>query len=197
MSISFDMQSELAAVGVHATPEQLRLFEIHYQLLLRWNRKINLTAIRDPKEILRRHFAESAFLTQILSLGPGTLLDVGSGAGFPGVPLKILSPQTTVVLVESVQKKAAFLKELARELGLPGLEVHAGRLESIDYKANWLTMRAVRADQALLAEIHTRIVPRGTIAFLLSKKDAKALGPDWQTHAIPGRDNSVVAVCAT
>ena len=186
----------LREVGVKASAEQLRLFRIHYDLLLRWNRKINLTAIREPEEILRRHFAESAFVTRVLKLGPGTLVDVGSGAGFPGVPIKILSPETRVVLVESVQKKAAFLKELARELGLGGLEIFADRMEAIDIKGDWLTMRAVRADPTFLVEAQ-RIVPRGTLAFLLSAEDARSLGPDWCPHPIPGRAGSVVAVRST
>src|SRR5260370_29735102 len=84
----------LAEVGVRATPEQLAQFRIHYDLLLRWNAKTNLTSVRDSAEILRRHFAESAYLTKVLALGPGTLVDVGSGAGFPGIPVKILSPST-------------------------------------------------------------------------------------------------------
>lgn len=186
----------LREVGVEATPEQLRLFRIHYDLLLHWNRKINLTAIREPAEILRRHFAESAYVTRVVKLGQGTLIDVGSGAGFPGVPIKIMSPATRVVLVESVQKKAAFLKELARDLGLAGLEVFAGRLEAIDIKGDWLTMRAVRTDQKMLAEI-SRVVPRGTIAVLMSRADVENLGPEWTMHGVPKNESSVLAVRST
>ncbi len=186
----------LREVGVEASAEQLRLFRIHYELLLRWNRKINLTAIREPEEILRRHFAESAFVTRVLKLGPGTLIDVGSGAGFPGVPIKILSPATRVVLVESVQKKAAFLKEVVRGLGMAGLEVFAGRMETIDIKGDIVTMRAVRADQRMLDEM-SRVVPRGTIAVLISSRDAKTLGSEWTSHPVPGNPNSVLAVRST
>src|SRR5258706_8422622 len=186
----------LRAVGVEASTEQLRLFRIHYDLLVRWNRKINLTAIREPEDILRRHFAESAFVTRLLKLGRGTLIDVGSGAGFPGVPIKIMSPETRVILVESVQKKAAFLKEVARDLGLPGLAVFAGRLEAIDMTADWVTMRAVRADEQLLQTIG-KTVPRGTSAFLLSAKDAPALGPGWTYHPVPTNESSVVAIRST
>lgn len=190
------LPSFLREVGVEASPEQIRLFRIHYDLLVRWNQKINLTAIREPEEILRRHFAESAFVTRVLRLGPGTLIDVGSGAGFPGVPIKILSPETRVVLVESVQKKAAFLKEVVRSLGLAGLEVFAGRLEALAIKADCVTMRAVRADREVLQDL-SRIVPRGTLAFLLSEVDAKSLGQDWHRHPIPGRVGSVLAVRST
>lgn len=186
----------LRQVGVEASADQLRLFRIHYELLIRWNQKINLTAISEPEEILRRHFAESAFVTRVLRLGPGTLVDVGSGAGFPGVPIKILSPETRVVLVESVQKKAAFLKEVARGLGLPGLEIFADRMEAVDIKADWLTMRAVRADDQMLGEI-SRVVPRGTIALLLSRVDGQALGPEWSKHDVPPNESSILAVRST
>ena len=194
---AFDrLPAYLREVGVEASPEQLRLFRVHYELLLRWNRKINLTAIREPAEILRRHFAESAFLTRVLRLGHGTLIDVGSGAGFPGVPIKVLSPETRVILVESVQKKAAFLKEVVRGLGMSGLEVFADRLKALDVRADWLTMRAVRADGEFLAEAR-RVVPRGTLALVLSESGAKSLGQDWRLNPIPGRSGSVVAMRST
>ena len=121
----------LSEVGVTATSQQLDQFRIHFDLLLRWNAKTNLTAVRNPDEVLRRHIAESAFLTKVVALGGGTLIDIGSGGGFPGIPAKILSPDTRVILVEAAQKKAAFLKEVARELKLPGLEVFAGRFEDL------------------------------------------------------------------
>ncbi len=188
----------LAEVGVRATPKQLAQFRIHYDLLLRWNAKTNLTSVRDPAEILRRHFAESAYLTKVLALGPGTLVDVGSGAGFPGIPVKILSPSTRVVLVEAVQKKAAFLKEVAREIALPGLEVRASRFEDLSpFEADWLTMRAVRLDAELMAVIR-RHVPRGTVAAFLVEEDARRFGSP-EVHQIPGSDHRVIAIgqCST
>src|ERR1017187_301967 len=114
MSRVSGLGAALREVGIEASREQLAQFQAHFELLLRWNAKTNLTSVRDPEEILRRHFAESAYLTKVLPLGPGTLIDVGSGGGFPGIPVKIMSPETRVVLVESVTKKAAFLKEAAR-----------------------------------------------------------------------------------
>jgi 16S rRNA (guanine527-N7)-methyltransferase len=156
----------LSELGVRASPDQLDQLRVHYDLLIRWNARINLTSVRDPDEMLRRHFAESAYLKKVLPLGPGTLVDIGSGAGFPGIPVKILSPETRVVLVEAVQKKAAFLKEVARMIGLAGLEVFAGRFEDMgvvaaDWLANWITMRAVKLDARLVESIQ-RSVPRGT-----------------------------------
>jgi 16S rRNA (guanine527-N7)-methyltransferase len=187
----------LAEVGVHASSEQLKQFRAHYDLLVRWNERTNLTSIRDPVAILRRHFAESAYLTQVVKLGPGTLVDIGSGAGFPGLPVKVLSPSTKVVLVEAVQKKAAFLKEVARAVGLPGLEVFAGRFEDFRGSADWITMRAVKVEPRL-AEAIRRNVPRGTYAMFLGESDATRLA-GAQIHLIPGSDRRLIAVgdCST
>jgi 16S rRNA (guanine527-N7)-methyltransferase len=187
----------LAEVGVHASPAQLEQFRAHFDLLLRWNERMNLTSVRDPAAILRRHFAESAYLTRVVALG-GTLIDIGSGAGFPGLPVKILSPDTRVVLVEAVQKKAAFLKEVARTLGLPGLEVFAGRFEDLSgVSADWVTLRAVKLDPPL-SEAITRSVPRGTYAIFLGESDASRLA-GAKIHPIPGSDRRVIAVgeCST
>jgi 16S rRNA (guanine527-N7)-methyltransferase len=187
----------LAEVGVHASSEQLGQFRAHYDLLVRWNERTNLTSIRDPVAILRRHFAESAYLTQVVKLSPGTLVDIGSGAGFPGIPVKILSPETRVILVEAVQKKAAFLKEVARAVGLAGLDVFAGRFEDFQGSADWVTMRAVKLEPRL-AEAIRRNVPRGTCAIFLGEPDAARL-PGAQIHPIPGSDRRVIAVggCST
>jgi len=188
----------LAEVGVHASPAQLEQFRSHFDLLIRWNARTNLTSVRDPEGILRRHLAESAYLTKVLPLGRGTLVDIGSGAGFPGIPVKILSPQTKVVLVEAVQKKVAFLKEVARAVGLPGLEVFAGRFEDMKgVAADWVSMRAVKLDARLLEAIR-RSVPRGTYALFLGGVDAARLS-GAKIHPIPGSDRRVIAVgqCST
>jgi 16S rRNA (guanine527-N7)-methyltransferase len=188
----------LAEVGIRASPQQLEQFRAHFDLLIRWNARTNLTAVRDPHDILRRHFAESAYLTRVMPLGPGTLVDIGSGGGFPGIPVKILSPETRVVLVEAVQKKAAFLKEVARSVGLAGLEVFPGRFEDMkDLAADWLTMRAVKLDGQLLGAVK-RCVPRGTCAVFLGESDAARLS-GAQIHPIPGSDRRVIAVgeCST
>jgi 16S rRNA (guanine(527)-N(7))-methyltransferase RsmG len=189
----------LAAQGIPVSESQLAQLQTHFDLLECWNARINLTSVRDPGEIERRHFAESAYLTKVLPLGPGKLIDVGSGAGFPGIPVKILSPETEVLLVESVQKKAAFLKEVAREIGLPGLEVFPGRLEDLPLgDAQWLTMRAVRLDRKLMRVIQ-RHVPRGTLAIFLGEQDTVGLGERVTVHPIPGSERRVIAIgeCST
>ena len=102
---------------------------IYLELIVKWNARINLTAIRTPEEIVRRHFGESLFVGAHLG-ACGTLLDFGSGAGFPGVPIQLLRPEVQVTLAESHGKKAAFLHEVVRSLNLP-TEVWAGRVESM------------------------------------------------------------------
>jgi 16S rRNA (guanine527-N7)-methyltransferase len=175
----------LEEIGIQASQAQLVQFRIHFELLLKWNRRINLTSVRDPGHVLRRHFVESAFVTRVVKFGPGTLVDVGSGAGFPGVPIKILSPQTRVVLVESVHKKVAFLKELAREIPL---EVFAGRFEDFRLQAQWVTVRALRLDQATLKQ-----VPRGTTIIAITGDPP----PRWETTPVPGSTGRFVAVGST
>jgi len=118
---------EFAAYHLALSPAQLRQVETYLDLLLRWNRRVNLTAIRDPRRIIRELFAESMYLGTVLPLS-GRLLDIGSGAGFPGLALKILQPHLAVTLVESNQRKCTFLEEAASVLQLSDVEVAAGPL---------------------------------------------------------------------
>lgn len=185
----------LGEFEIHPTGKQLEQFGAYLDVFLRWNARTNLSSVREPDEIMRRHFAESAYLTRVLPLGAGTLVDIGSGGGFPGIPVKILSPETRVILVESVQKKAAFLKEAARVIGLPGLEVFAGRFEQLKTEANWLTLRAVKLDRSLLSAM-CRDVPRGTVALFMGAEDAAKLGPFAQVHPIPGSERRVIAIAS-
>ena len=111
--------------------QQVLQIQQYTKILGAWNEKINLTAIRDPLEILYRHFCESMFAAVVVPLENGRLADVGSGAGFPGVPLKILRPNLRIVLIESNIKKATFLAEVVREIGLPDVQVLVGRYEEL------------------------------------------------------------------
>ena len=99
-------------------PAQTERFEAYLSLILRWNARVNLTAIRDEDGILRRHFVESIACARALPAGIATLLDFGSGAGFPGIPIALCRPEIAVTLAESQGKKAAFLREALRQLGL-------------------------------------------------------------------------------
>ena len=151
-------------------PELLPQLSIYLDLLLRWNERTNLTAIREPEEIVRRHFGESLFTgVPLAPLLPaeGTLLDFGSGAGFPGLPIQLLLPTLRVTLAESQGKKASFLREVVRTLGLE-TEVWAGRVEDLPASRRFsaVTLRAVdRMDQALLCA-RPRVAPGGWLALL-------------------------------
>jgi len=107
--------------------DQVLQIQQYIKILLTWNEKVNLTAIRDPLEILYRHFCESMYAAEAIPLKNGRLADAGSGGGFPGLPLKIIRPELQVFLVESNIKKVTFLAEVIRELGLNGAQVLARR----------------------------------------------------------------------
>src|ERR1700682_5683540 len=109
--------------------------------MLRWNKTINLTRIERVEEAVDRHYAESLFLGSNLPPGRLSIADVGSGAGFPGVPIAILRPELSVFLIESHQRKAVFLKEATR--GLPNVSVSSKRAEDLRQTFDWVVSRAV------------------------------------------------------
>ena len=147
--------AELLTPYLEAPQTLLPKLSEYLDLLLRWNARTNLTAIRDPEEIVRRHFGESLFAGANLgSPVPETLLDLGSGAGFPGLPIALLHPQLAVTLAESQNKKATFLREAVRTLGLKNVTVWADRAEAFPPETMFhtVTMRAVdNMDAALSA----------------------------------------------
>src|SRR5271154_1470643 len=121
-------ESQIAALlSPYLTPPTAILppLSAYLDLLFKWNARTNLTAIRDPEEIIRRHFGESLFAGLHLAPEANTVLDFGSGAGFPGLPIAILRPQIAVTLAESQNKKSTFLREVVRTLDLPHVEVWA------------------------------------------------------------------------
>src|SRR5438270_825015 len=149
---------ETAAIAQLLQPfiqlDESRLLAIstYIDLLLKWNARINLTAIREPNEIVPRHFGESLFAAKYLleQKRPQTAIDLGSGAGFPGVPFALLAPDVQVTLIESQQKKVTFLKELIRTLGLSNVKVFGDRAEGYSGTADLVMLRAVeKFEQAL------------------------------------------------
>src|SRR5229473_7415170 len=117
------IQRALGEFQLLATDEQVLQIQQYIKILLIWNEKVNLTAIRDPLEMLYRHFCESMYAAEAIRERGSRLADVGSGGGFPGLPLKIIRPDLRVFLVESNLKKATFLAEVVRELGLTDAQV--------------------------------------------------------------------------
>jgi 16S rRNA (guanine(527)-N(7))-methyltransferase RsmG len=120
---------------------QLDQLRQHYELMLRWNKTINLTRIERVEEAVDRHYAEALFLGSKLPPGPLRIADVGSGAGFPGIPIAILRPEVSVSLIESHQRKAVFLKEATRSL--PNVSVICKRAGDIVEEFDWVVSRAV------------------------------------------------------
>ena len=125
------IQRALHEFGLTATEQQVIRIQRYVALLLKWNEKINLTAIRDPLEILYRHFCESMFAAAAVPLERGRLADVGSGGGFPGLPLKIIRDELEVFLLEANAKKATFLAETIRELELERTRVIVSRYQEL------------------------------------------------------------------
>ena len=149
-------------------------FESYLALLLRWNLRVNLTAIRDQDGILKRHFVESIACAKALPSGITTLLDLGSGGGFPGIPIALCRPEISVTLAESQGKKAAFLQETVRTLQV-GAVVYAGRAENLKSSFDCVALRAVdRMEEA----VHTAsglIAPGGWLALLTTEGEASEL----------------------
>jgi len=140
----------------------------YLDLLLKWNARTNLTSIRDPEEIVRRHFGESLFVASHLP-ACATLLDLGSGAGFPGLPIQLAVPTLRVTLAESQNKKASFLREVVRTLGLSTV-VWADRVENMPSERLFdvVALRAVDNPAIALDLARGRLVPGGLIAHLTS-----------------------------
>ncbi|PYX32402.1 MAG: 16S rRNA (guanine(527)-N(7))-methyltransferase RsmG [Acidobacteria bacterium] len=180
---------------------QLHQISTYIDILLRWNSRINLTAIRDPEEIVTRHFGESFFMARhlfpsgvartLLSANPDatpvqvdqphplaplvTVLDIGSGAGFPGLPIKLWAPDISLTLVESNHKKATFLRELSRALTLTDINVTTARAETLTTQSDVVTLRAVDRFETIVPIAASLVAPAGRLALLISSKQIPTL----------------------
>jgi len=135
------LKSGAQKLGLHLSPGQLEQFEVYYRELVEWNKRINLTSITDYEEVQTKHFLDS--LTITTAIGPTvagkslSVIDVGTGAGLPGIPLKILLPGIKLVLLEATAKKAKFLENLIEKLGLDNVEIVVGRAEEAAHKPQY------------------------------------------------------------
>jgi len=172
--------AELLAPFVEPVPladSQVRAIRTYIDLLLKWNAKFNLTAIRNPQEIITRHFGESLFTArQLYPAGDSheSVIDIGSGAGFPGLPLKLWSPNLDLTLVESNQRKATFLREVIRALDLKSTLVLTERAESLSRHADLVTFRAVERFERILPVAFGLVKPGGRIALLNGEMQVRA-----------------------
>jgi 16S rRNA (guanine527-N7)-methyltransferase len=170
----------------------------YLDLLLRWNARTNLTAIRDPEGIVCRHFGEGLFCGREIAKrlpAASTVLDFGSGAGFPGLPIQLLLPEFRVTLAESQGKKASFLREAVRTLGL-STDVWADRVEAMPpaRKFNVVTLRAVDNMDLALEMARDRIAPGGLLVSFTSYEPPSTAGPAAESIALPGASHSVLTL---
>jgi 16S rRNA (guanine527-N7)-methyltransferase len=193
------------------SPTQLQSISTYIDILIRWNARINLTAIRNPEEIVTRHFGESLFAARHLfppypvsSSVPGAcpersrrvssvvkafdvavandqretndrLADIGSGAGFPGIPIKLWAPNIALTLIESNQKKATFLREVARTLTLTDINIQNARAETLPPSTfDVVTLRAVERLSKVLPVAATLLAPQGRLALLIASSQLDA-----------------------
>jgi 16S rRNA (guanine527-N7)-methyltransferase len=174
----------------------------YISLLLKWNKTISLTTVTNPSEILKFHFGESIFATHEVNFEKSRLADVGSGAGFPGLPLAMVVPGLDVTLIESNAKKCAFLSEVVRELQLPNVTVFRGRMEDFPSDSGSLNLIAARAlgqHTELLAWSKEILAAGGKVILWLGEADCReiSLNPDWRWESpelIPGSERRYLLV---
>lgn len=170
-----ELLTEKLAGIVRLTPDQVSTLENHYQLLVRWNRVLNLTSVRSLEETVERHYCESLFLGVHLPAGRLRIADIGSGAGFPGIPVAVLRPDCSVTLVEAHARKAVFLRESSRTLR--NVRVLSQRAEAVEEMFDFAVSRALSYGdlRVILKKISRR-------ADLLTGGEAPPdeLGFDWQ-----------------
>ena len=194
--------------GTALSSGQIAAVSAYLDLLQRWNARINLTAVRDPEQILTRHFGESFFAArhlfpadrEITKAAP-SLADVGSGAGFPGLPIKILCPAISVTLIESSHKKSTFLREVVRALLLDDASVLNTRAEDLPSATyDVATLRAVERFEIVLPTAAGLVAPGGRLALLIGSSQldlahSTLAGWVWSEPVpIPHSDSRILAV---
>lgn len=173
MNIS-NFKEELAKIGINITDNQIEQLEKYYNLLIEWNNKINLTGITKHEDVYLKHFYDSATLFKIIDLNKiDSLCDIGTGAGFPGVVLKILFPNLKITLIDSLNKRIVFLNEVIKELGLTNIDTIVARAEEYSIKNrekyDVVTARAV-APLSILLEYSVPLVKKNGY-FIAMKSD--------------------------
>jgi 16S rRNA (guanine527-N7)-methyltransferase len=175
----------LSPFQVQVNDEQVLKIQEYMGILRHWNEKLNLTAIRDPLEILHRHFCESMFGAMAVSITCGRLADIGAGPGFPGLALKILRPELELILVESNIKKGTFLAEVVRDLGLANTRVLISRYEELSEELaplDFVCARALGEHQAFLKWAAGERLAANQVVLWIGGRDLEEIrkSPHWE-----------------
>lgn len=167
----------LAELGIDLPEEAQHQLLAFRDLLLKWNKTYNLTALRDPEQAISHHLLDSlAILPQV---GPGALLDVGSGGGLPGIPLAIARPELSVSMVDTVQKKATFLQQAAIELSLKNIRAHHARVEEMQGQYAQISSRAFAEIGLFISLTRHLLAPGGRWLAM------KGVRPDAELESLP------------
>src|SRR6056297_2951106 len=170
------VRQEAQKIGIDLDGTQARRMSVHAAELARWNRKINLTAITDPAEAAIKHFLDSLVPLPLIP-DDSCLADLGTGGGFPGLPLKIAKPSLNVALIESTQKKVSFLKQVIRLLELEDIDVVSGRIEKMACRAEFcqcfdtVICRAFSSLEKFVEIAHELVAPGGRLIAMKRNSD--------------------------
>jgi len=194
------IQSWISPFYSELSSTQLEQIQKYISLLLLWNHKVSLTSIENPQELVSRHFGESFFGAKFVENVECRLADVGSGAGFPGLALKIALPELQVFLIEQDTRKATFLNEVIRALNLEGAKVLRTKYEALPpdtAKFDVIVSRAVGDHRSLLKWARSRLTEPGQAVLWIGAEDGARLSglPSWKwrlPHAIPNSKNRVL-----
>jgi 16S rRNA (guanine527-N7)-methyltransferase len=190
----------LASYGVRPDARLLGQIRDYISLLLLWNQKISLTTVVSPDEIIRFHFGESFFAVEKVPFENGRLADVGSGAGFPGIPLAMLVPELKVTLVEANLKKAAFLAEVIRKLALHNASVVRARMQDLDWnELDFITARALGHRDEFIGWSYRSLAPSGRLVLWVGTGATRAIMCErafsWrQPIPVPGSRHRVLLI---
>jgi 16S rRNA (guanine527-N7)-methyltransferase len=195
------LDAAVASFGLEPLEEtQTAKLVKHYAMVCQWNRRINLTRITEPEAAAKLHYAESLFGARFIGAAK-TILDIGSGAGFPAIPIAVVSPGLHVTALESSQKKSLFLKEAKDELELPNFEVATARLEHFDWSGyELLVSRALDRAETVLPPVIERLTAKQRFLLYCApdlvqklKRQAPAQGK-LETHSVPLSDERLIAI---